>query len=505
MTEPAALQAIARFSTQRLVLVGDPKQLSPTITGPEPEHMNGLEQTMFDRLCAMGVEPLMLGIQYRMHPRLSAICNELFYEGRLRDGVSAEDRPPLHADLPTLRFFDVVNGQERRTPDGSFDNAREVDVVCEIVGWLAERKVSPADIGVVCLYKAQALAVSDALRQGRAGEALPVSSTAAILVSTVDAFQGGEREVILLTCVRSAHVGFVDSSKRTNVALSRAKRHLFIVGHGSMLGGNATWRTVIEHCRSAPRGYITGHNFVEQQRYEKAMRLEQGTLVDHEADCDNDDEAGEEGEEEEALERLDRERGAREERESRGIDITMSDGEGAAEAEEHELNERHNSLGSFIVEDGEEEQEEKQEEPEEEERVRGKRRRSRENHIGNCTSDSEEEGGTDDDGDDDDDGDGDDDDGMSFIRKRRKHKRPRRVLSDASMGELKPQRKSRLKVVVSSDEDEEKASMALTPQSRKRWLREALGNASNGDDDEDGDDDDDNDDDLRASVFCSNK
>lgn len=68
-------------------------------------------------------------------------------------------------------------------------------------------------------------------------------------VSTVDAFQGAEREIIVLSCVRTRHFGFIDSERRMNVALTRAKRHLLIVGSLPCLSRNRLWGRVIHHCR----------------------------------------------------------------------------------------------------------------------------------------------------------------------------------------------------------------------------------------------------------------
>lgn len=67
-------------------------------------------------------------------------------------------------------------------------------------------------------------------------------------VSTVDAFQGAEKEVIVLSCVRTRHVGFIDSARRVNVALTRGRRHLLLVGSLACLRRNRLWARVIQHC-----------------------------------------------------------------------------------------------------------------------------------------------------------------------------------------------------------------------------------------------------------------
>lgn len=65
----------------------------------------------------------------------------------------------------------------------------------------------------------------------------------------MDAFQGAEREIIVLSCVRTRQFGFIDSEKRMNVALTRAKRHLLIVGSLACLSRNKLWGRVIHHCK----------------------------------------------------------------------------------------------------------------------------------------------------------------------------------------------------------------------------------------------------------------
>lgn len=74
-----------------------------------------------------------------------------------------------------------------------------------------------------------------------------------VQVSTVDAFQGAEKEIIVLSCVRTRQVGFIDSEKRVNVALTRGKRHLLIVGNLNCLRKNKLWGSVIQHCTGKVR------------------------------------------------------------------------------------------------------------------------------------------------------------------------------------------------------------------------------------------------------------
>nr|XP_026648339.1 protein ZGRF1 isoform X2 [Zonotrichia albicollis] len=249
MTEPASLLPIARFQCEKLILVGDPKQLPPTIQGSESVHEQGLEQTLFDRLCLMGHEPIVLRTQYRCHPALSAIANELFYSGHLIDGISQGDRAPLLEWLPTLCFYSV-HGMEQIERDNSFYNMAEAHFTVKLIQSLIASGIEGADIGVITLYKSQMYKIQNLLN-GVHSEAFEVKP---VQVSTVDAFQGAEREIIVLSCVRTRHFGFIDSERRMNVALTRAKRHLLIVGSLPCLSRNRLWGRVIHHCRGWENG-----------------------------------------------------------------------------------------------------------------------------------------------------------------------------------------------------------------------------------------------------------
>ncbi|KAM9295737.1 5'-3' DNA helicase ZGRF1 [Morus bassanus] len=259
MTEPASLLPIARFQCEKLVLVGDPKQLPPTIQGSESVHEKGLEQTLFDRLCLMGHKTILLRTQYRCHPAISAIANELFYEGNLIDGVSEKERSPLLDWLPTLCFYSV-NGVEQMERDNSFYNTAEVHFTVKLIQSLIASGIEGSAIGVITLYKSQMCKIQNLLG-GIHSEAFEIK---AVQVSTVDAFQGAEKEIIVLSCVRTRQIGFIDSEKRMNVALTRAKRHLLIVGNLACLSRNRLWGRVIHHCKGWENGLQHGSQCEQQ-------------------------------------------------------------------------------------------------------------------------------------------------------------------------------------------------------------------------------------------------
>ncbi|XP_041056145.1 protein ZGRF1-like [Carcharodon carcharias] len=250
ITEPVSLLPIARFGCEKLILVGDPKQLPPTIQGSESAHDAGLEQTLFDRMCLMGHDPIMLRTQYRCHPTISAITNELFYNGNLRDGLSASNLNPLLDWLPTLCFYNV-KGRDQLDMDGSCHNVEEATFTMKLIQSLIASGIKGSMIGVITLYKSQMHKLCGLLNHAAQCDLAEIK---AVQVSTVDAFQGAEKEIIILSCVRTRQVGFIDSEKRMNVALTRGKRHLLIVGSLTCLRNNRLWKRVIHHCEVRENG-----------------------------------------------------------------------------------------------------------------------------------------------------------------------------------------------------------------------------------------------------------
>uniref|UniRef100_A0A2K5D0A1 5'-3' DNA helicase ZGRF1 n=1 Tax=Aotus nancymaae TaxID=37293 RepID=A0A2K5D0A1_AOTNA len=249
ITEPASLLPIARFECEKLILVGDPKQLPPTIQGSDAAHGNGLEQTLFDRLCLMGHKPVLLRTQYRCHPAISAIANDMFYEGNLMNGVTEIERSPLLEWLPTLCFYNV-KGLEQLERDNSLHNVAEAAFTLKLIQSLIASGIAGSMIGVITLYKSQMYKLCHLL----SAVDFDHPDIKTVQVSTVDAFQGAEKEIIILSCVRTRQVGFIDSEKRMNVALTRGKRHLLIVGNLACLRKNRLWGRVIQHCEGREDG-----------------------------------------------------------------------------------------------------------------------------------------------------------------------------------------------------------------------------------------------------------
>ncbi|KAH6586632.1 hypothetical protein BASA50_000344 [Batrachochytrium salamandrivorans] len=251
MTEPMSLLPLCRFSCERALLVGDPKQLPPTVqTMSEVSITNshGMEWTLFERLSECGIQPIMLRTQYRCHPNIADISSTLFYNSELLHGVNECDRPALVDGLPPAGFLNVPSGIEQSSFGGSIYNTIEAHHICDLVSQLVQLGIQPSDMGVITLYKAQGNLITKLLTEQ--GDADMLRD---IQVSTVDAYQGAEKAVIILSTVRTKFKGFIDEARRINVAITRAKNHLIVVGLSSLLKSIKMWEKVLSRCAPIER------------------------------------------------------------------------------------------------------------------------------------------------------------------------------------------------------------------------------------------------------------
>ena len=246
-TEPATLVPLVRGARQ-VVLVGDHRQLPPTVISQRAK-AGGLRRSMFERLVEMGIKPHLLRIQYRMHPSISLFPNQRFYDGKLEDGVEESNRPApagmLWPDWDNPIAFLPVQEGEVRSPDGnSKENPAEASWVLHLLeGLLDGGELEMGDIGIITPYAGQVRAIRDIMSE----------RFDSVEVRTVDGYQGREKEVIVFSCVRSnseGNVGFLADSRRLNVALTRAKRGLIVIGDPETLRHDHDWAAWMDFMRS---------------------------------------------------------------------------------------------------------------------------------------------------------------------------------------------------------------------------------------------------------------
>ncbi|KAI8530189.1 hypothetical protein RHMOL_Rhmol11G0036500 [Rhododendron molle] len=250
-SEPECLIPLV-LGAKQVVLVGDHCQLGPVIMCKKAARA-GLAQSLFERLVLLGVKPIRLQVQYRMHPAISEFPSNSFYEGTLQNGVTTNERQSPGIDFPwpvpnRPMFFYVQMGQEEISASGtSYLNRTEASNVEKIVTTFLRSGVVPSQIGVITPYEGQrAYIVNYMSRNG----ALRQQLYKEIEVASVDSFQGREKDYIILSCVRSNEhqgIGFLNDPRRLNVALTRARYGIVILGNPKVLSKQPLWNGLLTH------------------------------------------------------------------------------------------------------------------------------------------------------------------------------------------------------------------------------------------------------------------
>ncbi|KAG8049768.1 hypothetical protein GUJ93_ZPchr0009g1168 [Zizania palustris] len=265
--EPATLIPLQLLKSKgtKCIMVGDPKQLPATV-------MSGLaskflyECSMFERLQQAGYPVIMLTKQYRMHPEISRFPSLHFYESKLLDGAQKADKSaPFHDHdcLGPYMFFDVADGREqcgKNAATQSLCNQFEADAALELLGFLKKRyplEFSCRKIGIITPYRSQL-----SLLRSRFNSYFGPEIVAEMEINTVDGFQGREVDILVLSTVRASNssdnkhhtgearsIGFVADVRRMNVALTRARFSLWIVGNARTLQTNSHWASLLQNAK----------------------------------------------------------------------------------------------------------------------------------------------------------------------------------------------------------------------------------------------------------------
>jgi len=244
LTEPGTLAATTL--ADRFVLVGDHHQLPPVVQAEaDGSGEYALSESLFARLTETHPEAsVMLDRQYRMAQRIQAFASREFYEGRLRP-ATGEVAAQHVGDLPEVRVDDLPpHLQDRVTfidPDGRAEgntNPAEAEAVAETVAAYRRAGVDPDDVGVIAPYRAQVAEVGKRVGEG-------------VAVDTVDRFQGSSKEVVVVSFVATGDLDspIFEDYRRVNVALTRAKKALVLVGDADALRTDDTYARMVEWAR----------------------------------------------------------------------------------------------------------------------------------------------------------------------------------------------------------------------------------------------------------------
>uniref|UniRef100_A0A8B9HPA5 ATP-dependent helicase RENT1 n=1 Tax=Astyanax mexicanus TaxID=7994 RepID=A0A8B9HPA5_ASTMX len=236
----------------QLILVGDHCQLGPVVMCKKAAKA-GLSQSLFERLVVLGIRPIRLQVQYRMHPALSAFPSNIFYEGSLQNGVTAADRIKKGFDFQWPQpdkpmFFYVTQGQEEIASSGtSYLNRTEAANVEKITTRLLKAGAKPDQIGIITPYEGQR---SYLVQYMQFSGSLHTKLYQEVEIASVDAFQGREKDFIILSCVRANEhqgIGFLNDPRRLNVALTRARYGVIIVGNPKALSKQPLWNHLLNY------------------------------------------------------------------------------------------------------------------------------------------------------------------------------------------------------------------------------------------------------------------
>ncbi|GMH35066.1 hypothetical protein BSKO_02934 [Bryopsis sp. KO-2023] len=262
-TEPATLVPLVQ-GVECLVMAGDPRQLPPTVISQTAVDA-GLEVTLFDRLVMRGLKPRLLDTQYRMHPEISAFASQWFYGGKLKTGIDGAHRPVPkgimwpNPEQPVLLV--VCQGKEKLVNEmqsaPSYKNEMEAAMALRVLSHvLAPGDVT--DVAILTPYRGQMTHLEKALKRCR--HHFPKS--AKIAISSVDAYQGREADVVIVSAVRCnprRKLGFVSDARRLNVAITRPRRGLVVLGDPKTLASSNDWKAWLQWVRK-------GGCFIESSR-----------------------------------------------------------------------------------------------------------------------------------------------------------------------------------------------------------------------------------------------
>lgn len=257
-TEPSCLIPITHVDG-RVVMAGDHKQLPPTVQNQDAAEQ-GLRHTLFEKLAELH-QPVvsMLTVQYRMHMDIMDFPSAYMYNGALTAdeavrthtltdiGVSTDELPADHSavlrpDQP-LVFVDTAEldaAERQREGSTSTENPAEAELVADYVEAYLDAGVDPTDIAVIAPYDDQV----DRMEQ--------LLDVAGLEIDTVDGFQGREKAVVIVSLVRSNdwnEIGFLEEERRFNVAATRARQKLIVVGDASTVTAGEIYDAFVDYAQ----------------------------------------------------------------------------------------------------------------------------------------------------------------------------------------------------------------------------------------------------------------
>jgi superfamily I DNA and/or RNA helicase len=249
---------IPLLKCKRLILSGDHFQLPPVVKSVEAKK-GGLDQTLLDRCIKFKDAVSLLTRQYRMNTAIMGFSNNFFYNNELIADESVSAQVLLNDENSMLsrsiEFIDTAgcNFDEIQNPETlSYFNPKEGDILFKHLQQLlieyGQQELLPAiSIGIISPYKEQ----REWLKDNIGDVEFDKTKLESLSVKTIDGFQGEERDVIYISLVRSnekQEIGFLNDLRRMNVAITRAKKKLVVIGDSSTIGASKFYNSFLEYC-----------------------------------------------------------------------------------------------------------------------------------------------------------------------------------------------------------------------------------------------------------------
>lgn len=245
--EPELLMPLC-YKIFKMILIGDPMQLPATVISRYAQEFN-FGRSLFERFFIhfgkydLSSPIAMLKEQYRMHPDICRFPSKQFYDDRL---ISARCITEPYALKPYI-LFDLRHSSEKKADKTSLENVVEADFVRNLLVAVSSIAPTNSQIGVITPYKGQKRLITHRINN------LLVERNMKIDVNTCDGFQGQEKDIIILSCVRAfdsgSSIGFLKSYQRINVALTRAKHCLIVCVSAKSLTKDKTWEALVDDAR----------------------------------------------------------------------------------------------------------------------------------------------------------------------------------------------------------------------------------------------------------------
>lgn len=252
---------IPLLKCKRIILCGDHCQLPPVVKSKKAM-ADGLGITLLDRCIKKKEAVVLLDKQYRMHDAIMAFSNLTFYENKLVADSSVAQAKLINDENDivnrTIEFVDTAGCSftEVQNPESlSFSNKLEADLLFKHLRSVLEsysqyKEADHISVGIISPYKEQV----EWMKEEYGNYELNLDKVSHLSIKTIDGFQGEERDVIYISLVRSnddQEIGFLNDLRRMNVALTRAKKKLVVIGDSATIGSNPFYKKFIEYCEES--------------------------------------------------------------------------------------------------------------------------------------------------------------------------------------------------------------------------------------------------------------